>query len=133
MTICAISNQKKLFTKTAIYGIMKKRCNMEKGEDIMKIKSFGETYDVFVSQSGSGKDTQYIFLTSDTFEPFCKINIPYLGESDTIIAVKNYSENEGLLEQLEKAGVIVEKLGEVESGFVKIPLVRIDKEKLLAL
>lgn len=46
------------------------------------------------------------------------------------IAVKNYSENAGLLEQLEQLGLVEEVVGYVPSGFVQIPICKYNKEIL---
>ena len=94
----------------------------------MKIPCYDEVYDVHVEAHGK----QYLFMT-DTHGPFMKINIPYLDKSKDILAIKDYGENEGLLHLLKKKGVVIEQVGEVESGFVMIPLVKIDIEKLMTL
>jgi len=94
----------------------------------MKIPCGNKIYDVHVILRGK----QYLFMTG-THRPFMKINVPYLDESKDILAIKNYGENEGLLDLLKKQGVVIEQVGEVESGFVMIPLVKINIQKLIAL
>jgi len=39
--------------------------------------------------------------------------------------IKTYSENEGMLEVLEGAGIVVEVLGYTKCGFAEVPLCRI--------
>ena len=60
------------------------------------------------------------------------VNVPELGAFPAnIVAIKDYSENEGVLAQLVALG-IVEPTGDVvRSGFVRIPLAKILKEELL--
>lgn len=58
---------------------------------------------------------------------------PRLPNGHHIVALKNYSENEGILERLENAG-IVRRTGVVhEQGYVKIPMVEllIPEERLI--
>lgn len=50
------------------------------------------------------------------------VNIPCCNiESDEIL-IKNYSENEGLLEILENAGIVKSTGKYVESGWVQVPV-----------
>ncbi len=51
---------------------------------------------------------------------------------DTCIAVKNYSENEGMEESLREQGIIGKKVFEVRSGWVSVPVFELT-EKGLAL
>lgn len=94
----------------------------------MKMSCGNEIYNVHVEVHNK----QYLFVT-ENLEPFMKINIPNFDKSHDVLAIKNYSENEGLLRLLKKKGVVIEQVGEIESGFVTIPLVKIDIEKLMAL
>ena len=94
----------------------------------MKMRYGNEIYDVHVEVHNK----QYLFVTKN-HEPFMKINIPNLDKSHDILAIKNYSENEGLLHLLKKKGVVIEQVGEIEPGFVTIPLVKIDIQKLMSL
>ena len=80
---------------------------------------------------GEGKDTRYQ-LFSNEVGPLGYINISYLGKSDTVIAVNDYSEMAGTLDALKELGIVKAELGHVQSGFIKLPLVEIDKEKLLS-
>ena len=62
----------------------------------------------------------------------CSVNQPWGNVPDDAIAIKNYSENEGMDETLADMGIISEKLAEIPSGFVTIPVYRLT-EKGLAL
>jgi hypothetical protein len=76
-----------------------------------------------------GKDTKYRLYDKEDGSPCGQVNVPYLGQSETVIAVKDYSENEGMVEFLEDNGVILSFVG-FNQGF---PVFEIDKEVLLAL
>ena len=46
------------------------------------------------------------------------------------IAVKNYNENEGILEAMKALGLVTEILAYLPSGYVSIPICRYDKSVL---
>jgi len=60
----------------------------------------------------------------DTGEPFATatVNLPEINLAQNEIAIKNYSENEGILQVLIDAGVIGKPKYEIQSGFVSIPV-----------
>ena len=45
--------------------------------------------------------------------------------------IKDYSENQGMLDALLKAGVVEDIVGHKRSGYVMIPLCRLNLEKLV--
>ncbi len=49
---------------------------------------------------------------------------------DGCIAVKDYSENEGILETMKALGLVTEILAYLPSGYVSIPICRYDKSVL---
>lgn len=49
---------------------------------------------------------------------------------DGLVAIKSYSENEGLLEQLISLGLVTEVVSYASSGFVSIPICKIDQDIL---
>lgn len=55
----------------------------------------------------------------------CTTNLPKEDLADTSVAIKNYSENEGILDKLIEAGVIAKPHALVQSGFVKIPICKL--------
>lgn len=62
--------------------------------------------------------------------PTATVNVPGTSEvlpEDTVI-LKNYSENEGLLETLMEAGMIEDTGSRVPTGFVGSPIVRLLRE-----
>ena len=44
--------------------------------------------------------------------------------------IKNYSEGEGMLEALQKAGLVEEIVGETRLGYVTVPLVKLNLENV---
>lgn len=88
-------------------------------------------YRVRAIAHGTGKTKRYD-LVLENGEPFTIINIPSMNRSETVIAVKNYSENEGMLEFLQENGIIKDVVGMENSGFVSVPIVEIDVQKLLS-
>lgn len=89
-------------------------------------------YEVKCMKRGNGKATRYDLVVASTGEPFASINLPSLNHSETVIAIKNYSENEGMLEFLQENGIIKDVVGIDRSGFVSVPIVKIDQKRLLA-
>lgn len=49
------------------------------------------------------------------------VNLPF-ELNPNLIAIKNWSENEGIEEELQDAGIIGQKVGEVPQGYVDIPI-----------
>lgn len=64
--------------------------------------------------------TPSVNLTEEVHGP--KVDEYLLKEDDEYIAIKNYSENEGILEDLVEADVVAEPVDEVHSGHVMIPI-----------
>lgn len=58
-------------------------------------------------------------------ECVASINIPNLDIDVNIIAVKTYSENEGLLKIMIAAGHVSQPLQWIEQSFVKIPICKL--------
>lgn len=53
------------------------------------------------------------------------VNMPCCGLNDGEICIKNYSENEGLLEILEAANIVKATGRKIPSGFVEIPVCKL--------
>lgn len=51
------------------------------------------------------------------------VNIPDVPLKDNEIIIKNYSENEGMLEVLKQSGFITETKREISTGFVTVQVV----------
>jgi hypothetical protein len=63
-------------------------------------------------------------------EPFmvASVNLPDEKLENDEIAIKNYSENKGILEALIEAKIVSEPLRFVQSGFVSIPICKLLKD-----
>jgi len=68
-----------------------------------------------------------ILLYSRVGEPMGKatVNLPGVPMAEDEIAIKNYSENEGMLESLTAAGIVSEPRRYVLNGLVSIPICRL--------
>ena len=53
------------------------------------------------------------------------VNLPDEPMEENEVAIKNHSENEGILWALQDAGIVGEVKREVQSGFVRIPIVEL--------
>jgi hypothetical protein len=76
----------------------------------------------------NGQNAIQLFDMSDGF-PFATASVALTNvelESDDV-AIKNYSENEGILESLIAAGIISQPHSFVPSGHVNIPICKIIK------
>lgn len=90
-------------------------------------------------KSGSGIHTRYsIFSREDG--PICDLNIPgYTSglakcyQRESIVAIKDYSENAGTMDFLKNLGVVKQEIGKISSGYVMLPVVELDVEKLMSL
>jgi len=62
-----------------------------------------------------------------THEPVATatVNIPEEDIEDDEVIIKDYSENEGMLDALMQAGVVSEPLRMVETGFVEVPVCKL--------
>ena len=80
---------------------------------------------------GTGvKRNQVLYEIFDDEGPVACINIPEYGKSETIVAIKDYSENTGMMEFLAKHGLVKCIVGHRYSGFACIPIVELDIDKM---
>jgi hypothetical protein len=89
-----------------------------------------ETYKLSVSfnKYQNGQNVIQLFDMADGF-PFVMASVALTNvelDSDDV-AIKNYSENEGILESLMAAGIITKPHSFVPSGYVNIPICKIIK------
>ena len=71
----------------------------------------------------------HFFVTGRQFasEPvlIATVNIPTEELKDDEVIIKNYSENEGVLDVLVRAGVVSEPIRTIETGHVTVPVVKL--------
>ena len=94
----------------------------------MKEIKFGQY--TLVLQFGQYRNNNRVSITLIDAEdgiPFAvaTVNLPDEPMADNEVAIKNHSENEGILWALQDAGVVGEIKREVQSGFVGIPIVEL--------
>ena len=87
----------------------------------IKLKFRGENLLLFKGEYAEPPNTA-LQLVCETGEPFmtASVNIDEVGPGQ--VAIKNYSENEGVMDALIEAGVISQPLFWEQSGFVRIPV-----------
>jgi hypothetical protein len=91
-----------------------------------KVKFLGHVCDVEVTTYRNGR-TALILNDARTGEEVtvATVNVPDIPVRPGEAFIKNYSENEGVLQALEDAGWVKSTGGLVHSGFVEIPIVKV--------
>lgn len=92
-----------------------------------KLKSKHANYEVEILERsyGNGRLALEIIDCEDGIPVMvATVNLPEVPLQEGEIIIKNYSENEGVLEFLQTNGLVGEVLREVETGFVKCPIVK---------
>ena len=71
-------------------------------------------------------------LEAETGDHFttCTVNVGKIDDSLNAVAVKDYSENEGMLDFLKENGLVGDTLYTVQSGFVIVPVVKLTESGL---
>jgi hypothetical protein len=92
----------------------------------MKYNLNGEIFDVTLERCNYLNNALALELVeTKTGEPFmmCTVNIPNLSDGE--VAIKNYSENEGVLDFLIKEGIIEPPHRFASSGYVSLPVCKV--------
>jgi hypothetical protein len=92
----------------------------------MKLKTAYSEYDVILSwgKYGNGRKALEIIDSEDGFPVMvATVNIPEVPLTENEVIIKNYSENEGVLEFLQENGIVGPVKREVGTGFVSFPVV----------
>jgi len=90
----------------------------------------GETYKLSVSFSKykNGQNVIQLFDMADGFPyAMASVSLTSVDMDSDEVAIKNYSENEGILESVISAGIITNPHSFVPSGHVNIPICKIIK------
>lgn len=81
---------------------------------------YGGSYDVYAKINTEEKSINLFCQEDNT--PFAKASVQIKDLESNEIAIKNYSENEGILEYLCENKIITQPHRYVESGYVTIPI-----------
>lgn len=75
---------------------------------------------------GNGR-TALQLVDKDDYAPVAtaSVNLPQEPLAKDEIAIKDYSENKGMLDALVKGGIVSEPIGYANSGFVTIPICKL--------
>jgi len=92
----------------------------------MTYNSFGTDFSVIVKVTSYPKGGRAIILTdAEDGSPFATATVRIDGLAENDVAIKNYSENAGMLEFLIENNIVEPPHREVESGFVTLPICRL--------
>lgn len=89
------------------------------------VQFMGETCDVVFARYGNGRIA--IQLITANGEPWARatVNLPAEPLGADEVFIKDYSENEGMLDVLVAAGVVEDTGVRVDSGWVTVPVARL--------
>ena len=91
------------------------------------MKHKGKSLRVQYSKYGNGQNAILLnYASNGQSYKVASVAIDQLLQSDEV-AIKNYSENEGILETLLEGGIIATPHRFVSSGFVQIPICKMKK------
>lgn len=95
---------------------------------INKIKFLGYSCTVQFGEYPNGR-TAIELVVKKTGEPMtvASVNLPFHHLESDEIAIKNYSENEGVLEALVAAKIISEPVRFISTGFIQAPICKLIK------
>ena len=93
---------------------------------IKSVKFLGQQCNVEFGNYSNGRVAIGLVI-SGTGEPMtvASINLPFVEMASNEVAVKNYSENEGILELLIAANIISTPVRFTQSGFIQAPICKI--------
>lgn len=98
----------------------------------MKLKTPYSEYDVILSwgKYGNGRRALEIIDSEDGCPVMvATVNIPEVPLAENEVIIKNYSENEGVLEFLQENGIVGPVKRQVGTGFVSCPVVDVHESK----
>ena len=98
-----------------------------------KLTAFGQTRDVVIQLHKYSNGRPVIQLVdAEDGEPYATatVNIPDVLLLDNEVLVKDYSENEGMLDFLSKNNIVTPTPNGVQSGFVWVPIAILNDESV---
>jgi hypothetical protein len=90
------------------------------------VKFLGYRCEVLFGEYSNGR-TAIELVIKKTGEPMtvASVNLPYHHMESDEVAIKNYSENQGVLEVLIAANIISEPVRFIASGFIEAPICKL--------
>lgn len=90
----------------------------------------GDECRVFFSKYTNNDRVAIVLTDKETGEPYATASVNLVNQDlePDEVAIKNYSEGEGMLDDLVAAGIVEDTGKEVGSGYVLIPIARLLKK-----
>lgn len=90
-----------------------------------KAEFCNEACNVYITRMGFNDNFNIVLDSAEDGMQVATATMWIAGLETGEFAIKNYSENEGMLESLLKAGIIQQPHRQVTSGFVVVPVARL--------
>jgi hypothetical protein len=91
----------------------------------MKVRFNGNDYDVRFEKYGNGRTAIVLVGSDGEFAAVATVNIPEAQLRPDQVFIKDYSENQGMLAALEKAGIVQATGAYVDCGYASMPVCRL--------
>lgn len=99
--------------------------NTNQKTKIMKIKFKKWTGELKVTRYAHGNRIALLIVDSEGPIAYCTVNIPEEPMAEDEVAIKDYSENEGMLETLMEAKVVSMPVRHIRTGHVIVPVCKL--------
>lgn len=105
-------------------------------KDKFEYNCFGETYTCQFATGEYGNGNRALEImgaegTPEEGDPIIRVTVnPGQAVPKDCIAIKDYSENEGMVEFCQKLGIIAERVTTIPSGWVEIPVYKLSDSGL---
>ena len=101
----------------------------EKLEGVTVFRNTNEC-DVYFTKYRDNNRVAILLQDKETGEPYAtaSVNLPHQTLKSDEVAIKDYSEGEGMLDDLVAAGIVEDTGKAVGSGYVMIPIARLLKK-----
>lgn len=87
--------------------------------------------ELMVGKYNNGR-TALQLMDAEDYQPVatCTVNLPDEKLEEDEAFIKDWSENEGILEWLKTQGIVEEVIGQAQTGFVQAPKVKLNMKKI---
>jgi len=97
---------------------------------MLKYKNYEVEFVINEYQVGGGMAIQMMDVHDGMPIAICTVNIKEVDLAEDEVLIKNYSENEGMLEWFKENGFVKEVVDYVDKNFVTIPKVKLNMEEI---